>query len=118
MLRKMILISSVLFSTASFASFYEICEFTGTIENVSNVYKLDDTVGTAPLAILFKVSEANLIGGHTDCQGHVGRVFILDNSKHMTLPQVGAQLKVRYNHMNSLSPDGINQRTTFETLAE
>ncbi|MGE0174984.1 MAG: hypothetical protein AB7T49_19480 [Oligoflexales bacterium] len=117
MLKKIFVLASVLASTSSFASFYEVCNFVTTVESVQRLAKVNGTVNeSAPLVAVFKIVSSEEVAGHTDCSGHEGetRVLSLENERL----EVGQTVKLRYSYIDGLGPDGTVSSSTSYSIIE
>jgi hypothetical protein len=115
MFSKALALATVLVSSSSFASFYEVCTFETTVESVTRVAKIGDTVNEdAAIVAVIKINAAKSEGGHTDCSGHIGGTRVLElNGVNV---EVGQNIKFLYTYMDGMTPEGVASSTTYEII--
>ncbi len=119
MIRIFFLVSSLLLSSSAFASFYDECEFEVDVVAATNLYKLNTSVENGKPTAVVAVKSAIDLGGHTDCQGYIGRHFVFEIENFSVL-QPNQTVRLKYLHMNGRAPtpQGFWQSTSIELMTD
>lgn len=101
--------------TSSLASFEESCKLTTKVENIARIGKVNGTTTEVdPKTVIIKVTGAELVGGHTNCQDHIGRSYalILNGSAFA----IGEEVKFAFSQGDGLTPDGVVEYLSWEII--
>ena len=99
------------------ASYLEACDFTATVKSIHSAAELGGTVSEFTRTAVLEITEAVNKGSHSPlaCAKRVGEIEVLTIAPNLMV-QEGSVLSLGYFHVNSLGPDGVVYRETWEVL--
>ncbi len=112
-----ILISTILMSSGAQASFLDRCTFDMKVTDLSVSTMRLQSQKPFTRKVTATVIKAKDGGGHTPCDHHVGQSYQMDLESvalaDLAILNTNHRISVLYFHINSLSPNGVFQSTTY-----